>query len=201
MEFSLNGIADIHFKSILLPHLYLEEYTVHARMAYDSIFLTTLAKKFASVMTQANARGLTPIRVAVAMAEAPSPSADDSKLPDTDAPSDLKVVESGESSLARRLGEQVSVGGVLGFACGYSLRRIGRAAMFLVGTEVILLQYMAHRRWLVMDWSKVASDLSPTFSRSSWDKFLAILVYKMPFNVAFTGGLMAGLRITRPTPK
>lgn len=166
-------------------------------MAYDSLFLASLAKKFASMLTQANARGLTPIRVTVAMAESPSPDTD---IRDTTA--DLKVVKSSdESNLARTLGEQLSVGGVLGFACGYSLRRIGRAAMFLVGTEVILLQYMAHRRWLVMDWSKVAHDLSPTFSRSSWDKFLAILVYKMPFNVAFTGGLMAGLRISRPAPK
>jgi len=180
-------------------------------MAYDSVFLTSLARKLATVMSQANARGLTPIRVTVAMADAP-PSEDSAYSGDINTNTNTKA-ESNDSSetkdssgtrgssLARSVGEQLSVGGVLGFACGYSLRRIGRAAMFLVGTEVILLQYMAHRRWLVMDWTRVASDLSPTFSRSNWDKLLAILVYKMPFNVAFTGGLMAGLRITRPTPK
>lgn len=105
--------------------------------------------------------------------------------------------EKGQSAV-RSVGEQLSIGGVLGFATGYSIRKIGKAVMFVVGTEVCILQYMAYRRWLVMDWRRLVKDVAPRLDRSAWDGVLEILLYKMPFNVAFTGGLMAGLRLTAP---
>lgn len=99
-------------------------------------------------------------------------------------------------SAARTVGEQLSVGGVLGLATGYSIRKIGKAVMFVAGTQVCILQYMAYRRWLVMDWRRLAQDVAPRLDKSAWSGALDILLYRMPFNVAFTGGLMAGLRLT-----
>lgn len=139
---------------------------------------------------------LSPIRVTVALAEAPPPTPAVDPQPGEAATPDLEKHVS--NTVARTLGEQVSIGGVLGFATGYSIRKIGKAVMFVVGTEVAILQYMAYRQWLVMDWRKLARDISPNFSKSAWDKVLDILLYKMPFNVAFTGGLFAGLRLSVP---
>lgn len=96
----------------------------------------------------------------------------------------------------RNVGEQLGVGGVLGFAAGFSIRKVGRAIMFLVGTEVVLLQYFAYRRWVEIDWRRVGRDLSPSLTTSAYDGLLDILVYKMPFAASFTGGLMAGLRLS-----
>eukprot|EP00171_Calliarthron_tuberculosum_P009309 IDg9309t1 len=144
-----------------------------------------------------------PIRITVALAE--HSDADDvsdmtpttSESPaSTTSPDVSDVKEHAERTVARTLGEQVSVGSILGFATGYSIRKIGKAVLFVVGTEVAILQYMAYRQWLVMDWRKLARDISPNFSRSKWDKVLDILLYKMPFNVAFSGGLVAGLRLS-----
>ncbi len=164
--------------------------------------LARLALLLGSAMSPVTARGLAaslaPIRVSVALAESneerPStpPSA---SVPASDAPGE--VVERG---LVRSLGEQLSFGGILGFATGYTIRKVGKVIMLVVGTEVVILQYFAYRQWLVMDWAKVASDMSPTLSRGFFDKMLEILVYRMPFSVAFTGGLYAGLKFP-PTPK
>ena len=99
-------------------------------------------------------------------------------------------------SMIKSLGEQMSFGGVLGFATGYSIRKVGKAILFLVGTEVVVLQYMAYREWLTMDWRRLARDMSPKFTRSTWEGLMDILVYRMPFSAAFSGGLLAGLRMS-----
>lgn len=144
-------------------------------------------------------QALTPIRITVALSEH-APDANDTALGEPETPSASPdagdVKERAERTMVRTLGEQVSIGGALGFATGFSIRKIGKAVMFVVGTEVAILQYMAYRKWLVMDWRKLARDVSPNFTRSAWDKVLEILLYKMPFNVAFTGGLVAGLRLS-----
>lgn len=101
-----------------------------------------------------------------------------------------------EGSVIRSVSEQLSFGGILGFATGYSIRRVGRVILFLVGTEVVLLQYMAYREWLMMDWGKVRRDVAPRFDRSTWDGLVQILTYNMPFSAAFSGGLVAGLRLS-----
>jgi uncharacterized membrane protein (Fun14 family) len=93
--------------------------------------------------------------------------------------------------------EQISVGSVLGLATGYSIRKIGRILAFVVGTEIVVLQYLAYKRWLVMDWGQVANDLRPNLSRSAWDTGVEILLYRLPFATAFSAGLAAGLNISK----
>lgn len=99
-------------------------------------------------------------------------------------------------SLLRSVGEQLSFGGTLGLATGYTIRTIGKAALFLVGAEVVVLQYMAHRGWVTVNWDRLGNAISPKFSRSTVDSILDILVYRMPFSAAFTGGLVAGFRLS-----
>lgn len=149
-----------------------------------------------------------PVKIALAAGAAAGGSAtvaaDDGTVADADGAvaSDppLTTVDSGvpekAGSVVKSVGEQISFGGVLGFAAGYSIRKVGKAVLFLVGTEVVVLQYMAYREWLTMDWRRLGHDLAPKFSRSTWEGLVEILVYKMPFSAAFSGGLFAGLRLS-----
>lgn len=168
-------------------------------MADDERPLMRLAAQFSQAFRTGELVPSVQVRVALAEGRPDHETETDSTRETTEAEEKTKTEEA--PSLKRTLGEQLSIGGVLGFATGYSIRKIGKALMFVVGTEVVILQYMAYREWLVMDWSKLARDVSPTFTRSALDKLMAILVYKMPFNVAFTGGLFAGLRLSAPPPK
>lgn len=99
-------------------------------------------------------------------------------------------------SILRSVSEQLGVGGVLGVAAGYASRRLGRAALMAVGTEVIVLQYFATRGWVTVHWGRVGEDLRPTAGPGGIAAGMKeILLYKLPFTAAFSAGLAAGLRI------
>lgn len=125
----------------------------------------------------------------------PSDNISTSKQPAQDVPG--AHVEDLKRSPLQAFGEQVSFGGALGFATGYTIRKVGKAVLFLVGAEVVFLQYMAVREWVVVDWRRMAHDLSPKLSRSTWEGLVDVLVYKMPFSAAFSSGLVAALRLSR----
>lgn len=138
-----------------------------------------------------------------ALSSSTNSAAEESGIADTERSQDqqttqLKNLEDtvDKKPVVQSIGEQVSFGAVLGFATGYSIRKIGKLILLLVGTEVVVLQYMAYRQWLVMDWRRMGRDLSPKFNRSMWDGLLNVLLYKMPFSAAFSGGLAAGLRLS-----
>lgn len=153
-------------------------------------------------MERSAARGGTPVRMGLAgasgaaagSAETDGGGAETEHVAGSSFPPDSQ--EKKHSSVVRSVGEQMSFGGVLGFAAGYSIRKVGKAVLFLVGTEVVILQYMAYRQWLTMDWRRLAHDVAPRFNRSTWDGLVEILIYKMPFSAAFSGGLVAGLRVS-----
>ena len=141
-----------------------------------------------------------PIRLALAATPAatavPDGKGDADAQPASVPVPQLKAVQDEDKRVIQSIGEQMSFGGVLGFATGYSIRKVGKAVLFLIGTEVVILQYMAYRRWLTMDWNRLGQDLAPRFSKSAWEGLMEILVYKMPFSAAFSGGLVAGLRLS-----
>lgn len=107
-----------------------------------------------------------------------------------------EVSEESARSVLMSVGEQLSFGGTLGFATGLTIRKIGRVALVLIGAEVVILQYMSYRKWVSVNWHKMSQELAPKFSRSTLNGLLDILVYRMPFSAAFTGGMVAGLRLS-----
>lgn len=86
------------------------------------------------------------------------------------------------------LGQQVGIGGFLGLASGLAVKKIGKALLILVGTEMCILQYMAWRGWLRMNWRQLAHDVRPKFDKSTLDGVINILVYKLPWASSFTAG-------------
>lgn len=104
------------------------------------------------------------------------------------------VTDANAKSALMSIGQQVSFGGMLGYATGFTIRKVGKAVLFLVGAEVVLLQYMSYRHWVNVDWNRLSRDLSPKMSKSSWESFVNVLLYRLPFSTAFSGGLIAALR-------
>eukprot|EP00177_Eucheuma_denticulatum_P006959 GFKZ01012653.1.p2 GENE.GFKZ01012653.1~~GFKZ01012653.1.p2 ORF type:complete len:175 (-),score=26.62 GFKZ01012653.1:203-727(-) len=159
---------------------------------------------FANLMLrQASRPGRLPIRMGVAggasaVAAAGENASVESECDDAVGEGAAEPEAGGVGRAARSIGEQVSFGGVLGFAAGYSIRKVGKVLLFLVGTEVVILQYMAHREWLTMDWGKVGRDLAPRLDRGAVEGLVGILMHNMPFGAAFSGGLVAGLRLSSP---
>ena len=93
-----------------------------------------------------------------------------------------------------RAGAQLSVGGVLGFACGYAVRRIGQLLLLVIGVEVLALQLMAQRGWVDVKWRTIGRDLSPHVEKDRLQRLLDGIKFKVPFAAAFTAGIYAGIR-------
>lgn len=172
---------------------------LRARDVFTTLMARSTSRKIPYTSTGIK-MGLASSGAGIAAGTGGANSDDNSELPPTTTDQlDVKkevddAVQNG--SVIKSLGEQMSFGGVLGFAAGYSIRKVGKAMLFLVGTEVVILQYMAYKEWLTMDWRRLARDLSPKLNRSTWEGLFDILVYRMPFSAAFSGGLLAGLRMS-----
>mmetsp|Transcript_926 Transcript_926/g.2919 ORF Transcript_926/g.2919 Transcript_926/m.2919 type:complete len:152 (-) Transcript_926:162-617(-) len=105
-----------------------------------------------------------------------------------------RIADEVSRSIASTLGEQLTVGGLLGFATGFSLKRIGKMLLFVVGTEVCFLQYFSYRGWVDVRWNKISEDLSPALRRQRIVGVLEALASKMPFATSFSAGMYAGLK-------
>jgi uncharacterized membrane protein (Fun14 family) len=101
----------------------------------------------------------------------------------------------GEAGAVRAVGEQLGVGGLLGLSAGYAARRLGRAAAFAVGSEVLLLQYLAHRGWVTVHWRTIGEELRPKVRGGVYGAVREVVLYRLPFASAFSVGMAAGLRL------
>lgn len=87
------------------------------------------------------------------------------------------------------LSEQLTFGGVTGFATGYALSRLGRLALLAVGIQILSLQAMAHRGWVSVHWSAIAADVDPSVRAGRHGgvaRVVNLASYRVPFAGAFT---------------
>jgi len=94
------------------------------------------------------------------------------------------------------IGEQLTVGSLLGFATGFSIKRIGKMLLFVLGSQVLFLQYCSYRKWVDVHWQKFADDISPALERKRLAGLLNALASRMPFATSFTAGVYTGIKYT-----
>ena len=109
----------------------------------------------------------------------------------TDASSGAEAIQ---RALSGVVGGQLTAGGVAGYATGFAVRQIGRFLLVILGVEVVLMQVMAQRKWISVDWDKIHADIAPYIDTRSIDTFLDSAKLQMPFAGAFSAGCIAGLR-------
>lgn len=90
-------------------------------------------------------------------------------------------------------GNQLVFGSVVGFATGYSIRKIGQLLLVLIGIEVVALQWMSERGWVDVKWNTISRDLSPHVERDAVNRVVEAIKLKMPFAGSFSAGCYAGL--------
>lgn len=108
------------------------------------------------------------------------------------------------------LANQVLLGSTLGWASGYALNIVGRLAGASVGIGFILLQGLSYMGYVQVDWRKVERDVAKLDRDGDGEvtsndlKLLArdatdVLAFNLPAGTGFTGGLLYGLNVARPT--
>lgn len=103
-------------------------------------------------------------------------------------------LEAIQRTLSGALGGQMTVGGVAGFATGYAVKRIGQLLLIVVGAELLVMQAMAQRGWIAVNWDLIQKELSPHVEKEGVERVFESIKYKMPFAGAFSAGCIAGLK-------
>jgi uncharacterized membrane protein (Fun14 family) len=107
------------------------------------------------------------------------------------------VETTGLQALAPYL-QQLSFGGIAGFAAGYALKKLGKVVALGVGLLFIALQLLAYYGFISVDWGVVQGQVDPLLEPESlnrmWDSLVGLLTYNVTFALAFVPGLVLGLR-------
>lgn len=97
----------------------------------------------------------------------------------------------------RPLLPDLSVGGLLGFATGLALKKIGRLALTALGLLFITLQVLAYFDLISVNWPRLQALSEPWLRQGgevSGRWMMRVLTANLPFAGAFTAGLWLGLR-------
>eukprot|EP00928_Gymnodinium_smaydae_P070405 TRINITY_DN5424_c0_g1_i2.p1 TRINITY_DN5424_c0_g1~~TRINITY_DN5424_c0_g1_i2.p1 ORF type:complete len:244 (-),score=39.71 TRINITY_DN5424_c0_g1_i2:151-882(-) len=112
------------------------------------------------------------------------------------------------AELLAPLGGQLTLGSTLGFCAGAALRTVGRAAAVGVGSTFCLLQVLAYRGYIQVDWRNIERDYLRLLDRDEdgrvtagdlsrlWRVTTDVLAFNLPAGAGFTAGLAYGLGAT-----
>eukprot|EP01111_Echinosteliopsis_oligospora_P012334 TRINITY_DN41_c1_g1_i1.p1 TRINITY_DN41_c1_g1~~TRINITY_DN41_c1_g1_i1.p1 ORF type:complete len:237 (+),score=61.16 TRINITY_DN41_c1_g1_i1:61-771(+) len=101
----------------------------------------------------------------------------------------------------------ISFGGLVGFAAGYAAKKIGKAVLVVTGTLFIILQFMAYKQYVSVNWRNIASRVRPISSNGVVDEssssrerskllntIYTVLTTDFPFKAGFATGLLLGFK-------
>lgn len=84
-----------------------------------------------------------------------------------------------------------------GYCTGYSVKKLGKIAAFILGLEFLGLQALVKGGYVKVNWNKLAGDFSPTKARlkSLLRLILSIATYNLPYAMTFVAGFFAGFKM------
>ncbi len=93
---------------------------------------------------------------------------------------------------------QLSLGGFLGFATGYAIKKISKVLIIVIGILFVLLQLAASQGYINIDWFRIQSALNPFFEpdniNQGWRGFIDRMTMDLPFTGGFVAMLIVGLK-------
>lgn len=94
--------------------------------------------------------------------------------------------------------EQLGFGGIAGFCVGYFAKKVTKAAIFLIGGLIVLLQVLAYYHFVEINWG-AADDAFRSAKQSgaiqsASSRLWAVLVHNIPFGGAFFVGFALGMK-------
>lgn len=105
-------------------------------------------------------------------------------------------VEFIKRALSNAQSSQMAIGSFTGFATGYATKRLGQLILVLVGCELLVLQMMAERAWIIVNWDRISTDLSPHVKGDRLDRVVDGVKRKMPFAGTFSAAFYMGFKWT-----
>lgn len=88
----------------------------------------------------------------------------------------------------------LGVGGIAGWAVGYTLKKVAKILAIIIGISVVSLQYLAYKNWITIDWEKVQSAVDKQALENGAQGLMSIITYNLPFAGTFLIGFWLGFR-------
>jgi uncharacterized membrane protein (Fun14 family) len=100
------------------------------------------------------------------------------------------------SDLVSPLVFQLGIGGIGGFIVGYTIKKLSKLILFLIGLFILILIYISTQGIININYSALWSALSDAFSwAGSAVSWLVGVVSLLPFAGSFVAGFLLGLKI------
>jgi len=90
---------------------------------------------------------------------------------------------------------QLTLGGFLGFATGYAIKKVSKVLILVIGILFILVQLATSQGYINIDWLKIQSELNPFFEPDTINHGWRSFINKMTSDLPFTGGFITMLII------
>ena len=94
--------------------------------------------------------------------------------------------------------QQLTFGGLAGFAAGYALKKLGKLAAIALGLFFISMQVLAYHGFVTIHWDDLQRRVNPFFEGESvnqlWRTLVEVLTYNVTFAAAFVPGLIVGIK-------
>jgi len=99
------------------------------------------------------------------------------------------------SELLTPLSTQLGLGGIGGFAVGYSMKKVAKLTAIIIGLAFLGLQYLAYKGIISINYNALKSWASSLIGQASSAQGWIIDIFaNMPYAAAFTGGFLFGLK-------
>ena len=93
--------------------------------------------------------------------------------------------------------QQLGLGGIAGAIVGFAFKKVAKIIAVLLGVVFILLQYLAYKNAIVINWGEVTGAAAPHLADGGKDVAAGVwqvLTHNIPFGAAFTAGFLLGFR-------
>lgn len=108
---------------------------------------------------------------------------------------------SGTPILSQLLGDNgtflvssLGVGGIAGWAVGYTLKKVAKILAIVLGVSVITLQFLAYKKCIIIDWEKMQSVVDKQTLENGAQGLMSMVTYNLPFAGTFLIGFWLGFR-------
>jgi uncharacterized membrane protein (Fun14 family) len=94
-----------------------------------------------------------------------------------------------------KIGMLLGFGGITGFVAGYSIKKMIKVFMVVIGLFFIILQGMSYGGFITINWEKVKNTIWPFFqNREFIEHAKTILTNQFPYASGFGGGFYLGMK-------
>ena len=88
----------------------------------------------------------------------------------------------------------MGIGGLTGWAVGFTLKKFAKLAALIVGISFITIQYLAFHKFITVDWDKIKAAVPNEQIQKTWLDAMSMLTLNLPFAGSFLAGFWLGFR-------